>query len=191
MLSLRKILFQAILCPVLIICVGQHAWAETSDVLEIKNDLTNPKKVGSGPFQYFGFKVYEANYYVSEDASNTSFALRLDYVRKVMNEDLVKATIKQMSRLGASESESLKWQNELEKIFPNVDAGHYLTAIYQPTGVTTFIHNGKVLGKIADLQFSKTFFKIWLDSKTNAPELRTQLLNNLCPPRLIDATCIK
>ena len=108
-----------------------------------------------------------------------------------MNEDLVKATIKQMSRLGASESESLKWQNELEKIFPNVDAGHYLTAIYQPTGVTTFIHNGKVLGKIADLQFSKTFFKIWLDSKTNAPELRTQLLNNLCPPRLIDATCIK
>jgi Chalcone isomerase-like len=167
------------------------AQAETQDLSEIKNYFNNPKKIGNGPFTYLGFKVYEANYYVSDDLGKSNFALRLDYVRKVTHDELVRATIKQMTRLGAPETEIQKWQNDLEKMYPDVEEGHHITAIYQPSGATTLIHNGKVLGRIADSQFSKYFFSIWFDTKTNAPDLRAQLLKDLCPPSIVVSNCIK
>jgi hypothetical protein len=191
MTSLKSIFFKiALIFISSLFCIQAFA-AESKDLQEIKTYLANPQKVGSGSFKYLGFKVYEANYYVSDDLGKSSFALRLDYVRKVMNEDLVKATIKQMSRLGASEAEVHQWQSDLEKIYPDVDEGHHITAIYQPSGTTTFIHNGKLLGKISDDHFSKIFFSIWLDSKTNSPDLRAQLLKDLCPPSIINTNCIK
>jgi hypothetical protein len=173
------------------LCNMAYGVDQSIGIQELKPYLNNPKHIGTGPFTYLGFKVYDAQFYSTDESGKLGFALRLNYVRKITNEDLVKATIKQMIRLGASENEITKWQNELEKIYPTVDQGHHITAIYQPSGSTTFIHNGKLAGKINDQQFSKIFFSIWLDQKTNSPELRTKLLGELCPPSIISNTCIK
>ena len=173
------------------ICNIAYAVDQSLDIQELKPYLNNPKLVGTGPLTYLGFKVYDAHFYSTDELGKSGFALRLNYARKVTNEDLVKATVKQMVRLGASDNEITKWQSELEKIYPNVDQGHHITAIYQPSGSTTFIHNGKLAGKINDQQFSKIFFSIWFDQKTNSPDLRTKLLGELCPPSIISNTCIK
>lgn len=164
---------------------------QASVLRDLQPFLSNPKLVGEGPFTVFRFKVYDAFYYVEEDFAKTGFALRLNYVRKVLNTDLTEATMKQMRRLGASETEISHWESELGKIYPSVEPGHHITAIYQPIGATVFLHNGKTLGKISDPQFSKVFFSIWLDSKTSAPGLRAKLLGDTCPPSIISATCIK
>jgi hypothetical protein len=182
---------QSLLLIILSICNITYAVDQSLYIQELKPYLNNPKLIGSGPLTYLGFKVYDAHFYSTDELGKAGFALRLDYVRKVLNEDLVKATVKQMVRLGASESEIAKWQSELEKIYPTVEPGHHITAIYQPTGATTFIHNGKLAGKMNDQQFSKLFFSIWFDQKTNSPDLRTKLLGELCPPSMISNSCIK
>ena len=182
---------QSMLLIILSICNITYAVDQSSHIQELKPYLNNPKHIGTGPLTYYGFKVYDAHYYSTDELGKAGFALRLDYVRKVLNEDLIKATVKQMVRLGASDNEITKWQSELEKIYPTVDQGHHITAIYQPSGSTTFIHNGKLAGKINDQQFSKIFFSIWLDQKTNSPDLRTKLLGELCPPSMISNSCIK
>jgi hypothetical protein len=179
------------LFTVFMFCSSVSAADQSFELQELQPYLNNPKLVGSGPLTYLGFKVYDAHFYSTDELGKSGFALRLNYARKVTNEDLVKATVKQMVRLGASDNEIIKWQSELEKIYPNVDQGHHITAIYQPSGSTTFIHNGKLAGKINDQQFSKIFFSIWFDQKTNSPNLRTKLLGELCPPSIISNSCIK
>ncbi len=187
-----KILIQiSKLLIAVLFCSSVSAMEKPFDSQELKPYLNNPKHIGDGPFTYLGFKVYDAHYYSVDDLGKSGFAIRLVYARKVMNEDLVKATVKQMIRLGASDNEMIKWRSDLEKIYPTVDQGHYITAIYQPSGSTTFIHNGNVVGKINDQLFSKIFFSIWLDQRTSNPELRTKLLGELCPPSIISNTCIK
>ena len=39
-----------------------------------------------------------------------------------------------------------------------------------------FVFNGRPLGEIADADFARRFFGIWLDPRTSAPELRAALL---------------
>jgi hypothetical protein len=168
-----------------------QALAQNNALQELKNYLTNPRQVGSGPLTYLGFKVYEAQYFVTDDVGLSGFALRLNYARKIANTDLIGATIKQMARLGASDADISQWKIELEKIFPDVDQGHYLMAIYNSNGATTFLHNGRMVGKVIDPHFAKMFFSIWFDPKTNAPDLRSKLLGDLCPPSIISVSCLK
>jgi len=165
--------------------------AEDPAIQEITPFLPKAYQVGQGPFSYLGFKVYDAKYFVNDSEGKTGFAIRLEYARKVLGADLLKATMQQIARLGASENDIAKWEEELGKLYPNVDSGHQITAIYNPNGTTTFLHNGKLIGKMASELFSKYFFSIWLDPKTNRPELRRQLLGDLCSPSIISTSCIK
>jgi hypothetical protein len=166
-------------------------FAEDSDLQEIKPFLPNARQVGQGPFTYLGFKVYDAKYFVNDDQGKTGFAIRLDYTRKILGTELSRATIRQFERLGAPEKDIAHWEQELNKLYPNVDNGHHITAIYQPNDTTIFFHNGKQIGKIINEKFSKYFFSIWLDPKTNRPELRLQLLGELCTPHMISPNCLK
>jgi len=167
------------------------SFANDSPLQEIKPFLPNARQVGQGPFTYLGFKVYDAKYFVNDDQGKTGFAIRLDYTRKILGTELSLATARQLERLGASEKDVAIWEQELNKLYPNVDSGHHITAIYQPNDATFFFHNGKQIGKISNENFSKYFFSIWLDPKTNRPELRLQLLGDLCSPSIISTICLR
>ena len=164
---------------------------EIKSTNEVKSYLPNSKEVGSGFYSFMGFKVYQAHYFVEDDVGMGGFALSLDYLRAISKEDLTKATIKQMLRIGASEEQANTWKSQLEKFFPDVDKGQRITAIHVPKTGTIFIHDGKIIGKILSDEFSRLFFGVWFDIKTSAPELRSSLLAELCPPILISRTCSK
>jgi len=186
--DLKRVLFSILVSGIVF---SSAVSAQSAALSEIKTYMTSPKQVGEGTLTYYGFKVYDAAYYISDEVGNPSFALRLNYARKILSEDLVQATVKQMNLLGASPNDIVKWQAELEKIYPSVEPGHLITAIYQGNGTTTFLHNGKPTGRVSDPQFSKVFFGIWLDPKTSSPKLRAKLLGELCPPSMVTASCIK
>jgi hypothetical protein len=97
--------------------------------------------------------------------------------------------MKEMRQLGVSDENRQKWSISLEKIFPNIAPGHSLTAIYRPQRGTLFLHNGQVIGEVPGDDFSKSFFGIWLDPRTSAPQLRTQLLSQGCTPSFINQQC--
>jgi len=81
------------------------------------------------------------------------------------------------------------WGKELATILPNVEPGQTIAAIYIPKQGTTFFYEGKKISQIQGADFAKAFFGIWLDTKTSAPKLRTDLLGQGCPPPLISGAC--
>jgi hypothetical protein len=94
-----------------------------------------------------------------------------------------------MKKIGINHPHIERWSNELKTIFPNIENGHTLTGVYIPQKGTIFLHNGNKIGEMLGDEFSKAFFGIWLDPKTSAPELRSQLLSEKCLPNLIVLSC--
>ena len=63
----------------------------------------------------------------------------------------------------------------MQRIFPDVQPGDHILGLYRPDGAH-FFHNDRPIGAIDTPGFAATFFAIWLDARTSAPELRAALL---------------
>lgn len=144
---------------------------------------------GQGRMTFWGFDVYDARLYVTDQRGQAGFALDLNYLRSLKGADISKRTVEEMQRLGVSEANRSAWGKRLDVLFPDVVSGSSLTAVYVPGRGTVFLNNGKPTGEIAGDDFAKAFFSIWLDPKTTAPKLRTALIGQACPPAILAPTC--
>jgi hypothetical protein len=133
------------------------------------------KRWGNGEFRRFGFLVYEATLWAGDDPQRPPLALRLDYKRTLAGVAIAEASVKEMRALGADEAALKRWGDQMTRIFPDVKDGDFIVGQYEP-GVARFHFNGRLLGEIADGDFARAFFGIWLDAKTSAPGLRAALL---------------
>ena len=113
----------------------------------------------------------------------------LDYSRKIEKDALIKATVEQLARLGYPGQKTEEWKKQLENIFPSVEKGDQITAIFNPQNGTSFLLGNQSIGRVTGTEFAEAFFGIWLSTKTSSPELRSKLLANRCPPKLIQAQC--
>lgn len=151
--------------------------------------LNTAKLQGSGKLTWWGLHIYDANFYRSGSFNSSEFALQLQYHKSLSGLAIANRSAEEMGKLGVPESQAKIWGKQLATFLPNVESGQSLTAIYDPKQGTTFYFNGKMLAQIAEADFSKAFFGIWLDSKTSAPKLREQLLGQHCPPPLLQESC--
>lgn len=133
------------------------------------------RRWGSGDFRRFGFLVYHATLWAGDDPLQPPLALRLDYKRSIAGSAIAEASVKEMRQLGAAEADLKRWGAEMARVFPDVRDGDHLTGLYRPDGAA-FLFNGAARGEIADPEFARRFFAIWLDPRTSAPELRAALL---------------
>jgi hypothetical protein len=133
------------------------------------------KRWGSGEFRRFGFLVYEATLWAGDDPQRPPLALRLDYKRNITGSAIAEASVKEMRAFTSDEAALKRWGEEMARVFPDVKPGDHILGVYRPEGAT-FQHNGRVTGDIADPEFARRFFAIWLDPRTSAPELRAALL---------------
>ncbi len=136
------------------------------------------KRWGNGEFRRFGFLVYEATLWAGEDPQRPPLALRLDYKRTIAGAAIAEASVKEMRGLGADEASLLRWGERMTRLFPDVKAGDFIVGQYEP-GVARFHFNGRLLGEVADADFARAFFGIWLDVRTSAPALRAALLRRV------------
>lgn len=130
---------------------------------------------GQGEFRRFGFLVYEARLWAGDDPRRPPLALRLDYKRSIPGSAIAEASVREMRQLGADEAALARWGSEMTRLFPDVKAGDHIVGVYHPDAAR-FVFNGRPLGEIADADFARRFFGIWLDPRTSAPELRAALL---------------
>ena len=150
----------------------------------VRQALPEATLVGQGMFRWFGLSVYKARLW-GDKAKVTatgwpasSFALELEYTRKIEGEDIAIASIDEIKKLGlGTNAQHDQWRAEMKKLFPNVDEGHKLTGIFIPEQASRFFLDGKPIGEIDDPEFGPAFFSIWLHPKTSAPKLRRLLLN--------------
>ncbi|MEY4124267.1 MAG: hypothetical protein RL770_848 [Pseudomonadota bacterium] len=124
----------------------------------------------------WGFDIYDARLWVRPGFSMASysahaFVLELSYLRSLEGSAI---------SIGAfSRDQENNWLKAMLDIFPNVQKGDRLQAVYGPTTGTEFLFNDKVIGRIQDPLFAQLFFGIWLHESTTAPALRQAWLKGL------------
>ena len=155
----------------------------------IKSMMGQTQLQGLGRLNFWGFHVYDANLYRGAAKDSQEFALELRYQRSFSGEAIANRTAEEMKGLGVADAQAASWGKELASILPNVEPGQTIAAVYIPRQGTSFFYEGKKISQIQGADFAKAFFGIWLDSKTSAPKLRTDLLGQGCPPPLISGAC--
>ena len=104
------------------------------------------------------------------------FALALEYRRDIPGARIVAASVDEMRRLGAPEPDLQRWEDEMKRLFPDVRNGDTITGFFLPGQGARFYLGRRALGELADPEFARRFFAIWLDPRTSAPAVRAALL---------------
>ncbi len=130
---------------------------------------------GSGDLRRFGFLVFTATLWAADDPLQPPLALRLDYQRRMTGAVIARASVLEMRRFSDDRQRLAAWEAQMSQIFPDVQPGDHLVGVYRPEGAY-FYQDEHLLGAITSPDFAATFFAIWLDRRTSAPELRAALL---------------
>ena len=132
---------------------------------------------GSGEMRWLGLALYQATLYVAgADAGHAPLALRLQYRRDIPGARLVQASMEEMRRLGADPARLPEWEAQLQRLFPDVRKGDTITGVLIPGLGMRFFHQDRLRGELADPEFGRRFFAIWLHPDSRNPALRSQLL---------------
>lgn len=186
--SARKSLRQAALAVVLAGALGPLAYANTLPQ-EVRSALPLAQAAGQATLTFWGFDVYTARLWVAPgfDAgayARHGFALELNYLRAFDSADIASRSLVEMRRQGSFDpATQARWEQQMRAVFPDVKAGDRITGVHQPGVAATFTLNGKPLGEVADPEFARVFFGIWLSPQTSEPAMRLALLAKASAPR--------
>ena len=154
---------------------------------EAPSALAGAQLAGQGTLRFFGFEVYRARLWVrpgfdAADYAAHPLALELTYLRDFSAEAIAKRSIEEMRRVGRfSPEQASRWQAQLQAALPDVKAGDRLTGVYTPGGSAVFVMGGRTVGEVADPEFARLFFGIWLSPQTSEPALRQSLIASARP----------
>ena len=148
---------------------------------ELGTDLPGATWRGSGVMRFFGLHIYDLRLWAAAalagDGAAQPLALELVYARKLVGAQIASRSIDEMKRIGPfSDAQSALWLAAMTRLFPDVQAGDRLTGVQRPGQAARFYFNGTLRGEVADADFARLFFGIWLSPRTSEPKLRAQLL---------------
>lgn len=159
-------------------------WAQGPAVApppELATDLPGARLRGSALMRFFGLHIDDIRLWSAAAAAAEPalppLALELIYARKLVGEQIANRWLDEMRRVGSpSEAQASRWLAAMGQLFPDVRAGDRLTGVLRSDGVACFHFNAQLRGEIADADFGRLFFGIWLSPRTSEPRLREQLL---------------
>ncbi len=169
-------MLRSVLCA-LILFLSLPQAAAASDA--IRSSVPNAQIVGEGVLTYAFWDVYRATLYAPDGvwAAQKPFALSIEYFRHLKGKAIADRSVQEMRGQGFKDEVLLAtWHARMKSIFPDVQKGTVLSAIYLPGSETVFYRDGNKIGAIEDDDFGQRFFSIWLDKKTSEPQLRRALL---------------
>lgn len=142
--------------------------------------------LGSGRLRFLGLHIYDIRLWTPEvtlapdDWARTPLALEIEYARGLDGKAIAERSIEEMRRSGAiaGDTES-RWLRAMTALFPDVKAGDRITGVQRPGLATRFFFNGTLRGEVADAEFTRRFFGIWLGPFTSEPQMRASLLGRL------------
>lgn len=174
-------MLKTLVCIVALLCAAPAVAVNVPAELPpaVCSVLDSCRMVGKGRLRWWGLHVYDAALWSRDGRwqTGTPGALDIVYARNITAAQLVETTIDEMRRLGVSDEVSLaRWDAALRRIFPDVRPGSRLIGVYRPQRGMQFHSATAPLGGIDDPEFARRFFDIWLDPRTQKPELRAALL---------------
>lgn len=141
--------------------------------------LQSCRMIGQGQLRWFGFHVYDAALWSSSGRwqAQAPYALDIRYARRVTGAQLAETSVDELRRLGIGDEAALaRWGAAMRKLFPDVAPGSRLIGVHVPQRGALFYSATAYLGAIEDPEFARGFFAIWLDPRTQTPDLRAALL---------------
>jgi hypothetical protein len=136
-------------------------------------------RLGEGTLRWFGLKIYDATLWSADRAASLAAPLRLElrYARALSGAAIAERSDEEIARLGfGTREQRAGWLEAMRRLFPDVAAGDALAGEHLPGRGARFYRNGAPIGEVADPEFSRAFFSIWLDPRTAEPGLRASLL---------------
>lgn len=137
---------------------------------------------GQGKLRMLGLGIYQAHLWTlpgfrAEHALDHPVVLELTYLREFQGKTIAQRSLDEMRRAGPlTEAQTQRWLAAMQRLFPDVRSGDRVTGLYLPGQGTSFWADGRPLGEIADPEFGRRFFGIWLAPSTSQPGLRLSLL---------------
>ncbi len=141
--------------------------------------LESCRIVGQGTLRWWGFHVYDAALWTRSGRwqAQAPYALDIRYARRISGAQLAETSVDEMRRLGIGDDAARqRWDEAMRRIFPDVAPGSRLIGVHRPQQGAVFYSASGYLGAIDDPEFARGFFAIWLDPRTQVPDLRTALL---------------
>jgi len=132
--------------------------------------------------RFFGLAIYDIRLWVRErvDARNwpeQPLALELEYARSLRGAEIAKRSLQEMRRQAEiTDAAAQRWLAEMQQSFPDVQAGDRLSGQLLPAQGAQFFVNGRRGRLIAEPEFARLFFGIWLSERSSEPGLRSTLL---------------
>ena len=163
-----------------LLLLQRHASAMSAP-REVHAELPNATLGGNARFTFLGIGVYDASLWVTPgfsvgDYDRHAFALTLSYLRDFSGAAIADRSVAEMRRQpGPAEASLDTWARRMREVFPDVRKGDRLTGIHRPGEGARFHANGQLAGSIADAEFSRRFFGIWLSAQTSDSRLRDAL----------------
>jgi len=177
--AIKNIAAAALLASGTAIFIPQTGWAQEP---EAARALVGSRLVGEGTLRFLGFDIYRARLWVApgfdaNDYAAHPLALELTYHRGFSGEAIAKRSLEEMRRVGSfTPEQAARWQQALQAALPDVKSGDRLLGVYQPGTGAVFRMGGRVVGEVADAEFARLFFGIWLSPQTSEPALRQALI---------------
>ncbi len=166
----------------LIAAVGAAAGGVRAQPAELAEPMPGARLQGSGRLRFFGLHVYDARLWtaaaaVGPDWAAAPLALELDYARSLKGTLIAERSLKEMQRQGEIDpADATRWLAAMSSCFPDVQAGDRLTGLLLPGRGARFFFNGAARCEIAEPDFARLFFGIWLAPQSSEPALRLALL---------------
>jgi Chalcone isomerase-like len=152
---------------------------------EVATTLPRARLNGRGRLRFFGLHVYDIRLWSLEplpaslqDWARHPLALEIEYARGLVGKQIAERSLEEMKRVGTvSETQAAQWLGAMTRLFPDVKAGDRITGVQLPAERTQFFLNARPIGEVADAEFTRLFFGIWLSPRTSEPALREALLS--------------
>jgi len=179
MVTMRKMLAGCLLTGLLAVALPGAAQMLPAAVAR---DVPGLTPFGEGTMRFFGLKVYDVRLWTAMKAFThlDPFALELIYDLSLSGRDIAERSIKEMRGQGHRDEAKLKrWGEDMAMIFPDIRQGDTLVGVSIPGKEVRFYTREKFIAAIADPEFARAFFDIWLSEKTSEPRVRSKLLNAL------------
>jgi hypothetical protein len=147
--------------------------------------LQTCRMIGQGTLRWWGFHVYDAALWspTGRWQAQAPYALDIRYARRVTGAQLAETSVDELRRLGIGDEAALtRWSAAMRKLFPDVAQGSRLIGVHVPQRGALFYSATGYLGAIEEPEFARGFFAIWLDPRTQTPDLRAALLGRDARP---------
>jgi hypothetical protein len=161
---------------------ASNAVTSASAPAHVRKYVGDAPLAGAGRLTWYGFHVYDATLYAPprfepSDPIGQRFVLELTYARRLDGRRIADASRDEIERLGfGTPAQRTRWHVQMRELFPDVERGRRLAGVNVPGEGARFYVDGQFLGSIDDPAFARAFFAIWLDERTQAPQLRESLL---------------